>query len=81
MILAKSLFEQPWFILVALIVFFGIIAIVVLIVRKSLKLNVGEKPSEEKIAEENLDRILEDVKDPETQKQFEEYSKNNKDAE
>lgn len=77
-----SIFSQPWFILVLLVVFFGIIALVVFLLRKKLKISKTEKPKDEhKVAEENLSHYLQDVDDPETQKQFEEYEKELKDKE
>jgi len=76
MVLANSFVSSPWFILVCLLCFFGIIALVVLILRNRLKMNKNDKPKDEKkIAEENLSHYLQDVDDPEAQKQFEEYEK------
>jgi len=64
-------------ILVGLIVFFGVIVLLVLFLRRKLNLVNTNKPTDEKqIAEENLARVLEDV-DEETQKQFDAYEKQN----
>ena len=64
-------------ILLGLVAFFGIIALIVFLLRKYLKIsNKNEKPTDEaKIADENLSRYLQDVDDDETQKQFDDYSK------
>lgn len=65
-------------ILVLLIAFFGGIVLLVLFLRKKLNLVNKDKPTDEKqIADENLSRILEDVDDEDTKKQFEEFEKNN----
>jgi|GEM_PF-1308727 hypothetical protein len=77
-ILASS--NPTWLILVLLIAFFGVIALVVFLLRKRFKLNKTEKPKDEKeVAKENLSHFLEDVDDPETQKQFDEYSEKQED--
>ncbi len=78
-ILANSL-SVLW-ILIGLVGFFGLIALVVFFLRKYLKIsNKNEKPTDEtKIADENLSRYLQDVDDDETQKQFDDYSKEHQD--
>lgn len=71
-----NVFTLPWFILVLLIAFFGIIALLVFLLRSKFKINKVEKPKDDKqIAKENLSHYLQDVDDPETQKEFEEYAK------
>jgi|SRR5574344_1251838 cytoskeletal protein RodZ len=75
-IFASNIFSQPWFILVLLIAFFGIIALLVFILRAKFKINKVEKPKDDKqVAKENLSHYLQDVDDPETQKEFDEYAK------
>lgn len=72
----SKFYESPWFILLGIVIFFGIIALIVFLLRKKLNFTKTEKPKDEhKIAEENLKTFLEDVEDPEMQKQFEEYEK------
>lgn len=71
---------KPVLVLIFLLAFFGIICVVVLILRKQFKIGKNDKkPDDKKIAEENLNRLLEDVNDEETKKQFEEFEKNKKD--
>ena len=67
--------QSPWFYLIGLLLIFGIIALLIFLMRKFvIKKNAkDEKPSDEVIAEENLSRFLEDVDDPETLKQFDEF--------
>jgi cytoskeletal protein RodZ len=75
-----SILNQPWFILVMLIVFFGVIALLVFILRSKFKISKTEKPKDDKqVAKENLSHYLQDVDDPETQKEFEEYEKKEQD--
>lgn len=66
---------MTWLILVGILVFFGLICLGVLFARKKLHLSDKKNTSDEhQIAEENVSRYLEDVTDPETQKEFEKYS-------
>lgn len=68
-------------ILFGLVCFFGIIALVVFLLRKFLKISKTDKPKDEtKVADENLNHYLEDVDDPEAQKQFDEFEKQQKDT-
>ncbi|MFA6755113.1 MAG: hypothetical protein WCR97_01205 [Bacilli bacterium] len=60
---------------------FALIALLVLLARKLLHLSKKEKPDEKKVAEENLNRYLEDVDDKETQKQFDEFEKKKEEEE
>ncbi len=75
-VLASNGLNVFW-ILIALIAFFAIVALVVFFLRKYLKIsNKNEKPTDEvKIADENLSRYLQDVDDDETKKQFDNYAK------
>lgn len=76
LVFATNIFSQPWFILVLLIVFFGVIALLVFILRAKFKINKIEKPKDDKqVAKENLSHYLQDIDDPETQKEFDDYTK------
>lgn len=77
MIILTNWYDQPWAILLLLICIFGLIALGVFLLRKFVinKNQKREEIDEEKVADENLSRFLEDVEDPEAQKQFEEFSK------
>ena len=75
-------FNQPWAILLLIVLIFGVLAAGVFLLSKFVinkKDKEEEKPDEKTIASENLDRYLEDVDNPETQKQFDEYDKKEKD--
>ncbi|HKL72704.1 MAG TPA: hypothetical protein VJY64_00765 [Candidatus Onthovivens sp.] len=74
------LFELPtWTWIFIIIVFFAVIGLTAWLLHKVIHKNQKEeKPNEEKLVDENLNKFLEDVEDPETQKQIEEYEKNNK---
>ncbi len=66
--------ENNWIILVAVIGLAVIIGGVALLIHKILNKNkVDEKPTEEQIASETMDRYLEDVKDDKTKEEFEKY--------
>ncbi len=65
-------------ILVGLLVLFAVIALIVFLLRKFLKIGKVEKPSDEKIADENLSYYLQDVDDEETKKQFDKYASEHK---
>ncbi len=74
-------FNEPWAILIFIIVIFGVLALGVFLLSKFVinKKDKEEKPDENTIAKENLSRYLEEVDNPETQKQFDEYNQENKD--
>ncbi len=66
--------ENNWIILVAVIVLAVIIGGIALLIHKILNKNkVDEKPTEEQIASETMDRYLEDVNDDKTKEEFEKY--------
>ena len=67
-------YNESWAILLLILGIFGLIALGVFLLRKFiLNKNSSEEVDLEKAADENLSRILEDVEDPETKKQFEEF--------
>ena len=74
-------YNEPWAILIFIILIFGVLALGVFLLSKFVinKKDKEEKPDEKTLADENLNRYLEDIDDPETQKQFDEYEKNKKD--
>ncbi len=74
-------FNEPWAILILIVLIFGVLALGVFLLSKFVinKKDKDEKPDEKTIADENLSRYLEEVDNPETQKQFDEYDKENKD--
>ncbi len=74
-------FNEPWAILIFIVLIFGVLALGVFLLSKFVinKKDKEEKPDENTIANENLNRYLEEVDNPETQKQFDEYDQENKD--
>ena len=69
---ANSFFSSPLFITIALVVFFGIIVIAVILVKKYVKpFQNTEKPkSDREIAEEEVNRLVTDITDEDTIKQM-----------
>ena len=64
-------YNESWAILLLILGIFGLIALGVFLLRKFiLNKNSSEEVDLEKAADENLSRILEEVEDPETKKQF-----------
>jgi hypothetical protein len=60
-----------------LIAIFGILTLIIFIIRKiMLSRNHEDKPNDNDIAEENVNRYVQDIDDEKTKKEFEEYSKN-----
>jgi len=76
-----DLFKQGWFIFLLLVVIFGLLTLAIFLIRKFIinKNKKDDKPTDEKAAEETLGRYLEDVKDPEAIKEFDEYDKSKED--
>ena len=68
---------------VILVAVFGIVVLVVILVKKHVKAfkDEEEPKSEKEIAAENLDRLLQPIEDPEQSSQFEEYDKKQNDEE
>ena len=70
--------DNPWIWILIIIIGFGLIACIAFLIHKVLvKNNKDEKPTEEEIAQQNLDAILEPVEDEETKKEFEKFSNEN----
>jgi uncharacterized membrane protein YgaE (UPF0421/DUF939 family) len=70
-------YQQSRFYLVMLIAIFGILTLLIFIIRKiMLSRNHEDKPNDNDIAEENVNRYVQDIDDEKTKKEFEEYSKN-----
>ena len=67
-------YNESWAILLLILGIFGFIALGVFLLRKFiLNKNSSEEVDLEKAADENVSRILEEVEDPETKKQLEEF--------
>ncbi len=63
--------------LIICLVVFGVIVFVIIMLRRHTNLfHKDEKPSDEKIAKDELNRVLEDVKDEDTKKAMEDFDKN-----
>lgn len=74
--------ENNWIILVAVIALAIVIGGLALLIHKILnKDKKDDKPTEEEIANETMERYLEDVESEETQKQFEEFENEIKEEE
>lgn len=58
-----SLFQQPWFVIVMLLLIFGFIVVLVMLLKKYVPIFQNkEKPkSKDEIVKEDLDRVLEDM--------------------
>lgn len=70
-----DLMSNPVFIILIILVVAAIIGGLSFLLYKMLNKNKKEeKPSEDEIAEETMNRFLEDVEDPTTLKEFEKYS-------
>ena len=65
-------FEQPWFIILVLLLFFGIIVFAVIMLKRHSSLfKSDEAPkNEEEVVREELDRVLETVEDEKTAEQM-----------
>ena len=72
-----SFFESPLFITIALVVFFGIIVLGVILVKKYVKpFQNQEKPkSDKEIAEEEVNRLVTDITDEATLEQMNEAAR------
>ena len=71
--LASNIFEQPWMILILLVLFFGIIVLGIILIKKFV-INKNEKKPEldkDKIREDELKRILEPITDEDSLKAME----------
>lgn len=63
--------------MIVILVLFGIVIFVIIMLKRHTNLfHKDEKPSDEKITHDELNRVLEDVKDEETKKAMEDFSKN-----
>ncbi len=63
--------------MIVLIAVFGIVIFVIIMLKRHTNLfHKDEKPSDEKITHDELNRVLEDVKDEETKKAMEDFNKN-----
>lgn len=79
-IIYASFFESNagWLIPLILVAFFGVIVLVVILIKKHSNVfkNPEDKPkSESEVAEEEVNRVLEEVDDEETAKQMEQFAK------
>ncbi len=77
-IYANFLSNNPWLWILIILICAALIGCIAFVIHKALlKNNKEEKPTEEEIAQQNLDSILEPVEDEETQKEFEKFSSQN----
>ncbi len=60
-----DVFAQPWFIILMLLIFFGLIVFAVIMIKRHSSLFKSEEApkSEEEVVKEELDRVLENVED------------------
>jgi len=81
MIIAADLWGQNlgWLIPVILVAFFGVIVLIVIMIRKYAKpFKNEEKPkSQEEIAQEELNRVLQPVEDEKAAEQMKEFDQEN----
>ena len=73
----EDFFQSPLFITLALVIFFGIIVLAVILVKKYVKpFQNTEKPkSDKEIAEEEVNRLVTDITDEETLQQMNEAAR------
>lgn len=77
-----SVFNSTGMYFLYIVLVFGAVCLLVFLIRKFvINKNKGDKKEidEKQAASETLSRYLEDVEDPEAQKQFDEYNKQNED--
>jgi len=76
----SSLLDNPIFIIVGLVVFFGIIVLVVYLLRKYVKAfsNQEKKVDRETAAKQDLDRLLVPVEDEKTKAEMEKFNEEKK---
>ncbi len=78
MIYADFISNNPWLWILIILVCAALIGCVAFLIHKVLAKNTkDEKPTEEEIAQQNLDAILEPVEDEETKKEFEKFTNEN----
>ena len=77
LMLADNVLNQPWMILLLIIVFFGLIVLAIILVKRFVinKNKKVEPRPEEEVREEELNRILEPITDEESLKAMEEADK------
>ncbi len=74
MIFSNFFENNPWIWIFIILVGAALIGVIAFLIHKILlKNSKEEKPTEEQIAEENLNSILEPVEDEETKKEFEKF--------
>jgi len=77
--MSEWLQDNSWIWLVVIILAAAVVGGIAFLIHKVLNKNNPEvKPTEEEIAKENLDSILETVDDEETKKQFENFENESK---
>ena len=76
----SSLLDNPIFIIVGLVVFFGVIVLVVYLLRKYVKAfsNQEKKVDRETAAKQDLDRLLVPVEDEKTKAEMEKFNEEKK---
>ncbi len=76
----SSLLDNPIFIIVGLVVFFGIIVLVVYLLRKYVQAfkNPDKKVDRETAAQQDLDRMLVPVDDEKTKAEMEKFNEDKK---
>ncbi len=76
----SSLLDNPIFIIVGLVAFFGIIVLVVYLLRKYVKAftNQDKKVDRETAAQQDLDRMLVPVDDEKTKAEMEKFNEDKK---
>lgn len=78
-ILSNFLENNSWIWIIIILIVFALIGLIAFIIHKILTKNSkDEKPTEEQIAEENLNSILESVDDEDIKKQFDNFNEEEK---
>lgn len=83
MLVLEKFYNTAWFYLILIIVIFGVIAAISFLILKltQKKDKKNEKPTDEQIAEENVNRYLEEINDEDIINEFNTYSEDIKDEE
>lgn len=78
----SSIIDNPVVMLVVLIIFFGLLALVVFLLRKYIKAfrSDEKRVDRETAAKEDLDRILVPIKDEKTKEEMEKFQKHEEES-
>jgi cytochrome c biogenesis protein ResB len=75
-----DVYTQPWFIILMLVLFFGLVVIAIILIKKYvINRNVKKEPiDEDKVRKEELNRVLEPMTDEKSIEQMKNYEEKDK---